>query len=149
MASERAAIAIVVATLVAGCRGDATATDRAATTGAPPLASKPFYRLDAAPQPPCTAGAPCELRLVLTALGDYHVNPQYPHKFVADAAPDVVVETGGAMAIDGAKTGTLTVRFRANQRGPARLRGTFKLSVCNDDRCEIETPAITVAISAS
>ena len=34
-------------------------------------------------------------------------------------------------------------------QGPARLVGTFKLSVCNDDTCEIETPRIELAVPVS
>jgi hypothetical protein len=142
----RDAVAVALALALAGCRGDDSARTAPAT---PPLAAKPFYRLDAAPQPPCAATAPCELRLVLTALGDFHVNAQYPHKFVGDVVPGIAVEGTSALTIDGPKTGTLVVRFRAAQPGAAKLRGTFKLSVCNDDRCEIETPTITMPISAS
>ena len=147
----RAAIAATVAALaVVACdkgREPAPATE-AAAQGAPPLASKAFYRVDAKPLAPCSAGATCEAQLVLTALGDYHVNGDYPTKFVADAtaSADVTVDSQGTFTLDGAKRGTLTVRFKPAKPGPAQLVGTIKLSVCNDDNCEIEAPKITLDV---
>ncbi len=112
----------------------------------PPLAGNAFYRIDAGPRTPCTAGAPCEARLVLSALGAYKVNRDYPFKFVAEPAPGVAVDGTGAMSFDDAKTGTLTIRFRAPRGGPARLTGTFKLSVCTEEECQIEEPKIVLEL---
>jgi hypothetical protein len=109
----------------------------------PPLAGSAFYRLDLGPLTPCAAGAPCEARLVLTALGAYKVNRDYPFKFIADPAPGVAVDGTGAFALDDARGGTLTLRFRAARPGPVRLTGTFKLSVCTEEECEIEEPKIS------
>ena len=116
--------------------------------GAPPLAGKPFYRIDAGPLAPCSAGATCEAKLVLTALADYHVNADYPTKFVPDVASEVAIE-GHAFAREGEKRGTLTVRFKPKQAGTAKLVGVFKLSVCNEDNCEIEAPQITLPVTSS
>jgi hypothetical protein len=145
MARELLLIAVVVVAGV-GCRGG----DKPAPVPAsPPLASAAFYRLDAGPQPACTASNACEAHLVLTALGNYHINDRYPFKFEAAAAPGVAVDGTGTFATDSAKQGTLTIRFRADKPGPAQLRGTFKLSVCTEENCEIETPAIAFQVSAS
>jgi hypothetical protein len=114
----------------------------------PPLAESAFYRVDAGPQTPCTTGAPCEARLVLSALGAYKVNRDYPFKFLAEPAPGVAVDGTGAMTFDDAKTGTLTIRFRAVRGAPARLTGTFKLSVCTDEECQIEEPKIVLELPA-
>jgi len=137
---------IALAVALAACnRGDAgkPAAERA------PLAGKPFYRIDPGPAVPCASGATCQARLVLTALGSYHVNQDYPFKFVGEPAPAPPVEGDGAFALDDAKHGTLTVTFRPAAAGTARLVGTFKLSVCNDDTCEIETPRIELAVPVS
>jgi hypothetical protein len=121
-----------------------------AAPGAPPLprplAASSFYRIDAGPRTPCTAGAPCEARLVLTALGAYHVNQKYPFKLLVDPAPGLTVDGTGTFALDDERTGTLTIRFRAERSGPARLTGTFKLSVCTEEECEIEEPKIELEL---
>lgn len=112
----------------------------------PPLAGAPSFRIDAGPQTPCTAGAPCEARIVLSALGAYRVDPGYPVAFEAEPVPGVTVDGGGAFALDDARTGTLTLPFRAARPGPARLRGAFKLKVCAGERCELAEPRIELAL---
>jgi hypothetical protein len=156
MARELAVSCALALALIASCDKERAAAPasttegatEAAAKGAPPLAEKPFYRVDAKPVAPCASGATCEAQLVLTALGDYHVNDEYPTKFVADATGEDAVE-GHTFEIDGAKRGTLTVRFKAAKPGPATLTGTFKLSVCNEDNCEIEAPAIALPVTSS
>ena len=142
MARELIALALGVACAACG-RGDAP------STGRPPLAGKAFYRVDPGGPAPCASGTTCEARVVLTALGAYHVNKDYPFKFVAEPAPAVPVEGEGTFAVDDARHGTLTVKFRPTGPGTARLVGTFKLSVCSDDTCEIETPRLELAIPVS
>ena len=139
-------LAVALLALVA-CRGGG---DSSKHEGPAALASAAFYRLDAAAQPPCAARAPCEARVVLTALGDYHVNQQYPQKFVADAVAGVAVDGSGTFSIDRDRpaTGTLAIRFRADRAGDYVLRGTFKLGVCNEDDCQIETPTIAIPVAA-
>jgi hypothetical protein len=119
-------------------------SDKGAATAGTPLASKEYFRLDAATeQPACQVDAPCEARLVLTALGDYHVNDQYPTKFV-DASQGVKVDDG-SFEIKG-KTATMAIPFRASAAGTAKIAGVFKLSVCNDQNCQIETPKIAFEV---
>lgn len=148
MARELIAIALGLACGAAACGASGC---RKAGNGEPdppagkPLAGKTFYRIDAGPPSACAQGATCEARLVLTALGDYHVNQDYPFKFIGEPAPAVPVDGQGAFAIDDAKHLTMTVKFRP-AAGSATLVGTFKLSVCSDDTCEIETPRIELAV---
>lgn len=132
-------IALALASGCARCSKSESAPQSAA------LASNAFYRVDAGPPTPCATSAPCEARFVLTALGDYHVNKDYPFKFVADPA-GVPIDGTGAFTIDDARHGTLAVAFRATAAGTAKLVGQFKLSVCSDDTCEIETPTIELAV---
>jgi hypothetical protein len=143
MVRELIALAVALAACGRGDAGKPAGTERA------PLAGKPFYRIDPGPAVPCASGAACKAHLVLTALGSYHVNQDYPFKFVGEPAPAPPVEGDGAFALDDAKHGTLTVTFRPAAAGTARLVGTFKLSVCNDDTCEIETPRIELAVPVS
>jgi len=143
MARELLLIAVVVA-----CGRDRPAEHEAATQG-PPLAGKAFYRVDAGPRTPCASGVACEARFVLTALGDYHVNKDYPFKFVGDPAPAVPLDGAATFALDDARHGTLTIKFRPHAPGTAKLAGTFKLSVCSDETCEIETPKLELAVPVS
>ncbi len=161
MARELALIALAGLAL-AGCDKDREAAPAGRTTGAvtaaphegtaktaPPLVETAFFRVDAGPLAPCTAGSTCEAQLVLTALGDYHVNDEYPTKFVADAASEVAVEGQGTFALDGETRGTLTVRWKAPTPGRAKLVGAFKLSVCTEENCKIEAPKIALDVTSS
>ena len=147
----------LIAAMLAAAAGPACKRDRdarPAPAGAagqlpPPLAGKEFYRVDAGPQTPCAAGEVCEARIVVTALAGFKINKDYPFKFVPDPAPGLAIEGGGAFARDDARTGTLTLRFRAAKPGPVRLSGTFKLSVCTDEQCEIEEPKIALELPVS
>ncbi|HEY0476856.1 MAG TPA: hypothetical protein VGD37_04995 [Kofleriaceae bacterium] len=148
MARDRIAAALVVLAAAGACgRGDPPG--KAAAAQGPPLAGKPFYRVDAGPPALCTAGAACQARLVLTALGAYHVNKDYPFKFVGEPAPATPIDGEGAFAVDDARHGTMTVTFRPAAPGTTKLAGTFKLSVCSDDTCEIETPRVELAVAVS
>jgi len=137
-------VALALAAAAASCKRDRDGEPPPKPGAAlpKPLAGKAFYRLDVGPQTPCTAGAPCEARLVLTALGAYHVDQRYPVQFVSDPVEGVTVDGTGAFALEDARSGTLTLRFRAARRGAARFAGTFKLSVCAGEQCEIEEPRI-------
>jgi hypothetical protein len=137
---------LLLIAVVAACGRDKAAAPPGA---GPPLASKAFYRVDAPPQAPCANGSTCEARLVLTALGDYHVNKDYPFKFVGEPPPAAPVDGEGAFSLDGTKQGTMTVKFRPTAPGTATLVGAFKLSVCSDDTCEIETPRLELVIPVS
>lgn len=143
----RELIVLALAAALAACnRGDA---GKPAGSGRAPLAGKPFYRIDPGTAAPCASGGTCQAQLVLTALRDYHVNKDYPFKFVAEPAPAPPVDGEGVFELDDAQHGTLTVTFRPPAAGTARLVGTFKLSVCNDDTCEIEAPKIELAVPVS
>lgn len=123
-----------------------TIGDKSPAPSGPPLAGKDYFRVDAAPeQPACQVDAPCEAQLILTALGDYHVNENYPFKLVAEVTPNVKVEGTGSFSSKG-KKGTMALPFRATSSGTAKIAGTFKLSVCNDENCQIEAPKIAFEV---
>ncbi len=149
--------AVVAVLAFAGCKCGSESTsgiqassptigEKAAVPSGPPLAGKDYFRVDAAPeQPACQVAAPCEAQLILTALGDYHVNENYPFKLVVAPTAEVTVEGTGSFRAKG-KIGTLALPFRATSAGTAKIAGTFKLSVCNDENCQIETPKIAFEI---
>lgn len=136
---------LLLIALVAACGRDAGKA-KPAPSGTP-LASKLFYRIDPGPRTACASGSVCEARLALSALGDYHVNKDYPFKFVGDPAPAIPLDGEGAFALDDAKNGMMTVTFRPSAPGTVKVAGTFKLSVCSGDRCEIETPQVALDVA--
>jgi hypothetical protein len=128
----------------AGARSGAPEGAAARAPAGPPIAQTEYFRVDAV-EPSCVAGTPCEAQLVLTATGGFHVNKDYPFKFVADtAAPTAVAVETAAFAPHGTHTGTMTIKLAPTKAGPAEVRGTFKFSVCDDDTCKIEEPAIAI-----
>jgi hypothetical protein len=141
-----------------------TAAAASAAAAAPaPVALKPAashlsgknFVLDAA-SPGCRVDTPCTMTVRLAAAGEYHVNKEYPYKFVAAAAPGVQFlgsgdantfsRTAGDFREDGEKVATLTVRFKPTAAGEARVSGTYKMSVCSAENCQVETPTITLAV---
>jgi hypothetical protein len=118
------------------------------------LAGKNFT-LDVA-SPGCRVELPCVVTLRLAASGAYHVNKEYPYKFVAAATPGVQYlgkgdastfsRASGDFHEDGEKVATMTVRFKPAAAGQARVSGTFKMSVCSAENCQIETQAVSLAV---
>ena len=142
MARELLVLALVAATGCGGCSKSESAP------AGKPLAGKAFYRIDAGPPAACASGSLCEARVVLTALGDYHVNKDYPFKFIGDPAA-TALEGVGDFTLDGANRGIMTLKFRPAAPGSAKVVGNFKLSVCSDETCEIESPRVELAVPVS
>jgi hypothetical protein len=135
-----------------------------------PTATPPDTRSSASPQKTdytlatstsdCVAGAPCSLTLRLAATSGYHINDQYPYKYTATnvAAVDfqgtdrqgknVFSKDAGDFAKQGPTVGVMTVKFTPQEKGSVTIDGTFKLSVCSDANCEIDSasPSVTVAV---
>jgi hypothetical protein len=113
------------------------------------------FTLDAA-SPGCRVETPCTVTLRLAAAGEYHVNKEYPYKFLATAAPGVQFlgsgdantfsRAAGDFREEGEKSATMTVRFKPTATGEARVTGTYKMSVCSAENCQIETPTVTLAV---
>jgi hypothetical protein len=96
------------------------------------------------------------MTLHLAAVGEFHVNKEYPYKFLATAAPDVqFLSSGDANTFsrasgdfreEGEKSATMTVRFKPTSSGEARVSGTYKMSICSAEACQIEAPTVQLAI---
>lgn len=117
--------------LLAGC--GRAAKHAPATTAV--LASAPHYQVALAACP----AAPCEPTLVVTALAGFHVNDDYPHKWVPDAASADAAPGPGTFTHTSRTVGELRVPVRA---GTTRVSGTVKLAVCTDEECKLESPAV-------
>ena len=96
------------------------------------------------------------MTIKLVAAAEYHVNKEYPYKILATAAPNVTflgkkdantfAKDTGDFAEQGEKAATLTVRFKPTSAGEAKVAGTYKMSVCSAEQCQIEQQAITLAV---
>ena len=106
--------------------------------------------------PSCKADTECALTIKLNVSGDFHINKEYPYKFVATAAPNVTFlgkadattfsKAAGDFAQEGEKSATMTVRYKPASAGNAKVAGTYKLSVCNPDQCQIEQQAVSIDV---
>ncbi len=111
----------------------------------------------------CKAGAECKVDLKLQAGDGYHVNKEYPYKFKANdvagvdytgtdaSGKNVFSKAAGDFRIDpkDEKIGYLTVHFKPAKAGAVSITGTFKLSVCSAQNCQLETSEITIPVTAS
>ena len=107
----------------------------------------------------CAVGAKCEAALTLVAVGAYHINDEYPYKFIAEAAPGVTyrgLDGAGANVFSKAagnwsqrdeKTGAMTAAFTPSDRSAKKLSGTFKFSVCSAQNCQLEHVPVAVALA--
>lgn len=98
----------------------------------------------------CHVGVPCVVTLQVAARGSFHVNQEYPHKFVAEE-PEARTfrRSREAFAAPGQDVVTLVVSFVPDTAGGARLSGQVKTSACDDGTCAIETPRVSVVIPVS
>jgi hypothetical protein len=166
-----AACALSAATVLAiatGCK-DSNATEaRGADADSSALANQQVnhhidgknFVIDSLPDGECRAGTGCHITIKLKALGDYHINKEYPYKFKGEAtgleflgsdaagkhifsksAGDLVIDPG-----DPPKGATMTVKFKPAAKGMSTVKGTFKMSVCSAQNCQLETQDISVDV---
>ena len=96
---------------------------------------------------PCVHGKACRATIRLAALGKYHVNEEYPFRFVPDAAPGVSFGAERPLVHEDAQHGTLDIELTPAAAGTLRLAGVFKLSVCSESACQIERPRLGIDLS--
>ena len=168
-ASASASPSTTTTTASAKPSGSAKALASAAASAAPPKDAPPAtplkpastrmsgknFTLDAS-SPGCRVEQPCTMTLRLAAAGEYHVNKEYPYKFTASAAPglqflgsgdaNVFSRASGDFREDGEKAATMTVRFKPTVAGDTVVAGTYKMSVCSADQCQVEAQAVKLAV---
>lgn len=100
----------------------------------------------------CKASKECTATVKLDAVGDYHLNKEYPHKVkVADSdavkfAKPEFGKTSGDFKSANDKSGVITVTFTPAKAGKTEVTGTFKFAVCSDRDCAPAQETIKVAI---
>ena len=105
----------------------------------------PAFRVEVAPPTSCAVAVSCEAKVHLTALDGFKVNDQYPHKFVADKGSAVTLDET-SFTRHGNDKGTLSIKFRTDSPGTAKITGTFRLSVCTPKICKTEAPKIAIDV---
>lgn len=108
---------------------------------------------------PCAAGQECTMTVRLASGGGYHVNKQYPYKFVATEAPGITFlgkpdastfsRESGDFREENETTAAMSVRFKPASKGVANVAGTFKMSVCSDENCQVEQTPIALHVPVS
>ena len=131
-----------------GCSRPTEASPSASSKAAP--MTSPF-RVDVSAAP-CALGASCTATVTLTATDGFHINNEYPYKVSIDDAGGLdfsksdFSKADGDFATPSQTTGVMTLRYMAKNRRNFRASGTFRLSVCSDDKCLLERPSITLNV---
>jgi hypothetical protein len=108
----------------------------------------------------CKAGAMCTVTLRLEAKREYHLNAEYPYKYTAKDAPqveflgtdgggkNVFTKAAGDFKAQGEKVGVMTVKFKPQAAGNVTIDGVYKLSVCSEANCKLDSasPKVVVAV---
>ena len=125
--------------------------DMPATTPASTRLTGKNFTLDVA-TPGCRVNEACQVTLSLAALESFHVNKDYPYKFVPKTSANVeyaatqFTKESGDFKETGPKNAILTVRFKPTAKGNQKVTGTYKMSVCSDENCQIEQPSIDLDV---
>ncbi len=161
-----AAGALTVLVIATGCSKDSSAAPRenaapaaakAGTLAAGSHVDGKNFKLDITAEP-CKAKAECKLTVVLEATGDFHINKEYPYKLKAEgqgvafkgsdaAGPNVFSKGAGDFKIDDEKKATMTVKYAADKAGNVTINGTYKMSVCSKDSCQLETQELSTTVA--
>lgn len=107
----------------------------------------------------CKAGAECTMTIKLAIQGDFHINKEYPYRYVAADTAGIeylgkteknkFTKDAGDFVADGEKSGTMTVKFKPAAAGKVKLSGVYKMSLCSADQCQIEEPSLELMVPAS
>lgn len=102
------------------------------------LSAKPSYK----------KGQPATVTAVVNALGEYHVNQEYPYKFKMGTAPagvtypEAIVRSVNRTE----KRATMSIPFTPDAAGTHTISGECSLSVCTDSNCVIEKAQLSVSV---
>jgi len=67
-------------------------------------------------------------------------------QFLGNGDANIFSKAAGDYQENGEKAATLTVRFKPTAAGEAKVSGTYKMSVCSAENCQIEQQAVTLAV---
>jgi hypothetical protein len=153
------ATAAATGTVTATATATGTAPATATATAAGSHVDGNHFSIDVAAPAVCGREAECAFTARVTALGDFHVNKEYPYKLKMEDAPGVTFlgkdaagastfsKSAGDFALAGEKAGVMTIRYRA-AAGAHPVAGTLKLSVCTASACLLEQAKVTATVAA-
>jgi hypothetical protein len=117
------------------------------------------YLIDLTPDP-CTVDTGCRIAIRLVATGDYHINDEYPHKFVADDAAgieflgtdpggkNVFSKVAGNWTKSDSRTAAMVVTYKPADTQTKTVSGVLKFSVCSPQNCELDRRQVNASVQA-
>lgn len=147
LSSPSLPLALVALALALALPGAACSRKREAPPRARAAPGGPPFSVAVEPPATCAVGAACVARVQVTALGEFHVNREYPYKIALVDTPGVATEQ--SFAVDTDQRGTVTLTCRPSVAGAGPVTGTLHLSVCSSETCVIEEVPVSVALPSS
>ncbi len=168
MATTRSALVTLFTMLgLSACCMTACGGEEAPATGGPTVAetpvappaearpswSEPNFTLVGTAPAPVAAGTPGSFELVLTPLGEYHVNREYPWTVSVTGPegvtlPQPTLESGSAAEMTDS-IARFSVPFTASAAGTHHLVANVDFGICTDEGCQFETRAVAVDVTVN
>jgi hypothetical protein len=144
--SGSAEVAKTGAPATTGAPGTATATASAKPDVEGEQKKMPSFTAYLAAKPSYKKGQPATVTAIVNALGEYHVNQEYPYKFKMGTAPSGVTYPEAIVrAVNRTeKKATMSIPFTPSAAGSTTISGELSLSVCTDSNCVIEKAQLSV-----
>lgn len=103
----------------------------------------------------CAVGETCVARVVLHALGAFHINDEYPYKFNMEESSNLeslgsgltFSKSAGHFKKTSATEAEIAITVRGKTAGATKIAGEFRMSVCAESKCQVEAPKLSLAIS--
>ncbi len=101
----------------------------------------------------CKAGSECTAKITINVTdAEFHVNDQYPFKFIA-SAPGVEFHGSAGSTFQGPdfvrekKTATMNVKFKPSAKGSLTITGKYKICVCSEKTCQPQTIDVSIPVN--
>lgn len=158
MMATRFALGFLVALALGACsRSEASATEvslsasQAMTALSSPVQENANYKVTLEPVGTYKAGQQGTVNVVLVTKGAYHINKQYPYKFVCEdpAADGVSYPKTTVRRDDGTyeeRKAVLPVPFVPSKAGEVKVAGVFSLSVCTESNCLLDKAPLELRV---
>jgi hypothetical protein len=109
------------------------------------------YGVDMTAQASYAPGKEGTVDVVITAKGEYKINPQFPFRLKLAEPPEGVAYPKPVLKKDDGtfseKQGSFKVPFVAQKAGTYTVSCTVSLSVCNDKKCLMEKVPVDVTVT--